>query len=212
MTDKDQAARLRKTRFAMRRAQRHLPKGLPPLLALTDPARTPDPLALARALPQGSGLIYRHFADPQAPHIARALVRIAASHQLFILIGNDPGLASQSGAHGVHWAEADLGKARHWQSRFAIMTCAAHSRSALVRAAHAGMDAALLSAVFPSQSHSAGKPMGAYAFRKYARIAGLPLYALGGLNSETMGKIAHSGGIAAIEGAEVFMPKTKMAD
>ncbi|MCC5995226.1 MAG: hypothetical protein JJU18_02500, partial [Oceanicaulis sp.] len=38
--------------------------GLPALFAFTDPVRTPDPVALALALPPGSGLVLRTFGQP----------------------------------------------------------------------------------------------------------------------------------------------------
>jgi len=200
MTEKAHATSLRKIRFAFKRAGLHLPYGCPPILALTDPARTPDPVALAKALPRGSGLIYRHFGTEDRHRTALSLSKIAARRNLSLLIGNDPGLALAVRAQGVHWPEANMHLARHWKNRFAIMTCAVHSRRALTKAKQADLSAALLSSVFPSQSPSAGQAIGPLAFRQLARESKLPLYALGGLNSENMGKVADFGGIAAIDG------------
>ena len=205
MTDKAHPAQLRKMRFALMRAKAHLPAHLPPLFALTDPARTPDPLRFANALPGGSGLIYRHFGAPDKAEIATNLVQIAAKRRLKLLIGNDPHLAMKTGAHGVHWAERDIYRAKYWASRFMMMTCAAHSRHALTLAQKAGMDAAFLSAVFPSNSPSAGKALGAHRFATLATGANLPVYGLGGVNAENAAKIAKFGGIAAIDGAKLFM-------
>lgn len=209
MTDKAQAAQLRKTRFAIRDAQRHLPAPLPPFLALTDPARTPDPLKFAASLPAGCGLIYRHFGASDRAEIAFALGRIAKRRGLKLLIGNDPQLALKSGALGVHWSEKRISEAKYWQNRFTLMTSAAHSPRAVFKARTAKVDAVLFSAIFPSKSPSAGPAKGVHTFRQMSQQSGLPIYALGGVNSENMGKISDFGGVACIEGAKVFSVKQR---
>lgn len=198
MPDKAHAARLRKMRFAIRHAERHLPRGLPALFALTDPVRTPNPVGYARGLPCGTGLIYRHFGAPERYETARALAKTAREAKLVLLIANDPLLARQVSAHGVHWPEANMSRARRWHGAFEIMTGAAHSRTGVGNAAHIGLDATLFSTVFPSASPSAGRPIGAQRFTRLCQRAPLPVYALGGLNAENMGNIARSGGIAGI--------------
>lgn len=199
MMQKPQATRLRKMRFAMRDARAHLPRALPAFFALTDPARTPDPAELARSLPTGSGLIYRHFGAADKMQVAADLSHIAARRKLVLLIANDPKLAMRVKAAGVHWPEARLHLARQWRGRFAVITSAAHSRAALWQAARAGTDAALLSAVFPSNSKSAGVPIGPLRFRKLARGADLPVYALGGVTAGNARRISAHGGFAGVD-------------
>ncbi len=75
---------------------------LPPLLVLTDPLRTPDPLALARRLPPGVGLVYRAFGAAEAFSTAKALSALAKSRGLVLLVGADVALAQACGAAGVH--------------------------------------------------------------------------------------------------------------
>lgn len=200
MSDKAHPAQLRKLRFAIRVAEVHLPPHLPPLFALTDPRRTPDPIKLALALPNGSGLIYRHFGEASRAKIAFNLAKIARRKHLSLLIGNDPQLALKVRAAGVHWPEARLHEARKWRSRFCLMTGAAHTRRALAQAAQTGLDGALLSTVYNSKSPSAKAPMGAHKFRQLAANSPLPVYALGGVNAETAGKISKTGGMAMIGG------------
>ena len=207
MMEKPYTAQIGKIRFAARHAKQHLPRGCPPLLALTDPKRTPDPVKLAAALPTGSGLIYRLFKASDRVEMAKAIMKAAKPRRLIVLIGNDPALALKVGADGVHWPERNVLQARRWAGRFAFMTAAAHSRAALALAARSGVDAVLLSAVFASSSPSAGPAMGALKFRQLARKARRPVYALGGLNSLTMGKISQSGGIAAIDGLDPFLQR-----
>lgn len=205
MTEKAQAVARRKTRMALRRVKMYLPSPLPPLLALIDPGRTSDPVALASGLPNGSGLIYRHFGAPDRREVAARLAQIAKRRGLVFLIGNDPKLARETGADGVHWSQKRRSEARRWRSRFDMMTCAAHSRRAVFQARDAMCDGVLLSTVFKSKSQSASYPMGALRFRNIVRGApSCPIYALGGVNSETIGRLGRQAGAAAIEGALIF--------
>ncbi len=190
-------ARLRKP------ARGRTPK-LPPLLFVTDPVRTPDPAAVAARLPKGAGLIYRAFGAPEADGIARALARIARRRGLVLLIGADEGLAARCGAHGVHLPQRSVGQAPRLRGRHPrwLITGAAHGAPALAAARRAGLDAALLSPVFHSRSAStAGRKLGPVRFAAMSRAAGLPVYALGGVDARTGRRLADSGaaGLAAVE-------------
>jgi thiamine-phosphate pyrophosphorylase len=179
------------------RAKPHLAP-LPPLLALTDPARTPDPLALAARLPKGAGLIYRPFGDGGALALARRLLAIARARGLVLLIGaGDPALP----AAGVHLPQRLAAKAGRFRRPGRLVTAAAHDGAAIRRARLAGCDAVLVSAVFDSRSPSAGKPMGSARFAALVRAAGLPVYALGGVNARTARRLLNSGaaGLAVVE-------------
>ena len=189
-------------RRALARIRVHWPVDLPPLLALTDPERVPDPVATLMRLPAGSGLVYRHFGAEDRQAVAARLVAAGRRRHVQVLIGNDAPLALAVGAAGVHWTEANLHLARRWRARFALMTGAAHSLRALKRAARCGLDAALLSPVFPSHSPSAGAAIGPLRFRAAVRGADLPVYALGGVHADTIHSIAAFSGAAAIDGIQ----------
>ncbi|MEM9669667.1 MAG: thiamine phosphate synthase [Pseudomonadota bacterium] len=183
------------------RIKKHFPPQLPALMILTDPGRIPDPIGLARRLPPGTGVIYRHFGSENRIDIARALVELAARNALIVLIGGDPILAGRVGAHGVHWPERDMELSRKWRNKFPIVTSAAHSRRSLAKAAQLPIDAALLSTVFPSKSPSAATPMGSIRFRDLSLNSRLPIYALGGVNAYNQSRISDIAGLAMIEGA-----------
>lgn len=103
------------------------------------------------------------------------------------------------GADGVHWPEARLRGVRKRSPHF-IETASAHSRAGLARAHALGLDAAILSTVFPSRSPSASRAMGPLRFRLIARDAVLPVYALGGVNAHNAAHaMAHAAGWAAID-------------
>jgi thiamine-phosphate pyrophosphorylase len=177
---------------------------LPRLVFFTDPGRTPDAAAAIAKLPRGAGVVYRAFGDERATEVGRELARLAHARGLVLLAGADPDLAAAIGADGVHLPERMLGRARSLRRarRTWIVTCAAHSAAALVAARRAGADAAFLSPVFESRSPSAGRPIGALRFAALARAAGLPVYALGGVNAHTARRLVRSGaaGLAAVEG------------
>ncbi len=73
---------------------------------MTDDDRLPDPLAAARALPEGSLLIVRAKDARRRATLALALRQIAWQRGLILLISDDPGLARAIGANGIHLPEA----------------------------------------------------------------------------------------------------------
>ena len=175
---------------------------LPPLVLFTDPKRVPDPVAIAQRLPQGCGVVYRAFGAPDAEETARALAELARRKGLALLVGAEWRLARRIGARGVHLPQRLAHRAPIIRSAWpeAMITAAAHSRSALARAARFGADAAFLSPVFPSASPSAGAPLGSPRFAAMARAAGLPVYALGGVDEKNAPALLRSGavGLAAV--------------
>lgn len=177
---------------------------LPALFFVTDPARTPDPAGVARRLPRGAGVIFRGFGRPDALEQALGLRAVASERGLVLLIGLDEALAEAVGADGVHLPERALSGAADLRARRPgwLLTGAAHDEAALETAARAGLDAALVSPVFPSDSPSAGAALGVEGFTDLAAAAGLPVYALGGVTARTAPKLARTGaaGLAAVDG------------
>ena len=197
---KHQAAAARKWRSAARQVARHFPAHLPPLLFLTDPQRTLDPVAIIENLPPDAGVIYRHFGAADRRIIARKLSQACKKRGLCFLVAADAQLACNVDADGVHWPEAMLKRAVNWRGRFAIQTGSAHSVAAIRRAYDIGLDAALVSAVFPSNSPSASNPIGIARFRAWVKDAPLPVYGLGGVSPDNAGSIADISGLAGIDG------------
>lgn len=181
-------------------------KRLPALLVFSDPARLPDLDGPAQAGPAGLGLVLRSFGDPLAAGRAARLSVIARARGHVLLIGADERLAARSGADGVHLPERMAGRARAIRARHPRwrITIAAHSPAAARRAAAMGADAVVLSSIFPSDSPSAGRPIGAHRLAALARGLHAPLYALGGVNPRTARALARSGaaGMAVVGAAK----------
>ncbi|MCI4643289.1 MAG: thiamine phosphate synthase [Hyphomonadaceae bacterium] len=188
----------RKLKSAARSTARQLPADLPPVLVFTDPIRSAHPLDLASILPPGWGLIYRHFGAADARPLAEILAQMAKKRRFRLLIGADPKLARAVKADGVHWPDHMWATARHAAPAFHLNTMSAHTASDLYTPQPAWLDARVLSTIFPSSSPSAGVALGAIRARNISRRAHLPVYALGGVTSETAGAVANQFGLAGV--------------
>jgi thiamine-phosphate pyrophosphorylase len=174
--------------------------GLPPLLLLTDPKRTPDPLAAAARLPRGAGVIYRHFGAPDRAVIARRLALLCRRRGMKLLIGADATLAGRVGASGVHLPErlARLAPSLRRRRPDWLIALAAHRPGRVPP----DVDALILAPLLPSASPSAARPLGARRGGAIAARAQAPVYALGGISARSIARtrLGAFAGIAAIEG------------
>lgn len=179
-------------------------RNLPALILMTDRRRLPDPVAVARSLPRGTAIILRHTDAKARAALGRRLLVVARARGLLLLVAGDARLAAEIGAHGLHLSEARAREATHWRALRPswLITAAAHSARALAIAHRVGADAALLAPAFATASHPDRVPLGALKVRLMASRAGLPVYALGGVNAQTIARLksANLAGIAAIEG------------
>lgn len=198
MTDLDVLWRAARKLGSRRRSR----KALPPLLFFTDPIRTPFPEQVLARLPRGSGIVFRAFGASDAVAKARRLAALARRRGVTFFVGADVGLAIAARADGVHLPERLAhrpGRNRRLGQRF-VLTAAAHGLAAARLARRSGVEAIVLSPVFPSTSPSAGRPLGARRFAALVRALGAPCYALGGVNGRTIRSLSDSGavGVAAV--------------
>lgn len=146
--------------------------------------------------------MFRAFGATDAVDRGRRLKAIAGARGLKLLVGADACLAARLAADGLHLPERLAAKSRRSRRRGWIVTCAAHSLAAARRAKAAGADAVVVSAIFASGSPSAGPPIGPVRLALLVRQAGLPVYALGGVNNKTARRLKDAGlvGLAAVGG------------
>ena len=179
---------------------------LPPLILMTDRERLANPIPVVETLPRGSAIILRHYGDPGRNALALELAAVCRKRGLRLLIADDARLASRVRAHGVHLPETRTRTVRSGGRLFRrpgwLVTAAAHSPRAVRRAAQAGVDAVLLSPVFPTKSHPGAAPIGPLRFAAWVRHSPLPVYALGGVSVASARRLASSGavGFAGIGG------------
>lgn len=148
--------------------------------------------------------MFRAFGTSDAEARGRRLAAIARERKLLLLVGADASLAGAIGAAGVHLPERlapQAGPLKRAHPGWTV-TAAAHSLLGMRRAGVAGADACVVSSVFPSRSPSAGAPMGPLRLAALVRCAGLPIYALGGVDDDTARRLKGLGlvGFAAIDG------------
>lgn len=164
-----------------------------PLVLMTDD-RKADWAAAVRALPPGSVAVVRARQAKQRQALARQLSGLAT-----LLIADDPALAAQSGAAGLHLPEARMREAAHWRARFPhwIITSSAHSLRAMMGAHY--LDAVFLSPVFATGSHPSARALTPVRAAFIAAHAPVPVYALGGVTPRNAALLAATfSGIAAI--------------
>jgi thiamine-phosphate pyrophosphorylase len=171
---------------------------------MTDEKRLADPVSAAAAMPKDSAVILRHTDASIRAELAQALASLCARRGLIFLIAGDAELAVRVGADGLHLPERRLSQAAHFKAlrpRW-LVTAAAHSARALALAGSFRADAGLLAPAFPTLSHRERAPVGIARFRLVAANAPLPVYALGGVNAQSVARLtgARLAGIAAIEG------------
>jgi thiamine-phosphate pyrophosphorylase len=165
---------------------------------MTDDLALPDPLDAAHALPPGSLVIVRARDAKRRTQLALALRSIAWARGLILLIADDPALARDLGANGIHLPQVRAQEAAHWRAVHPgwLITAAAHSLGAVLRATH--VDAILLSPVFATKSHAGALPLSAVKARLIARTVSVPVFALGGVTAQNAILLPGFAGIAAI--------------
>lgn len=178
---------------------------LPPVIFLTDTKRTPEPIKIANKLPPRAWVLLRHYGFPHRNELAHALKEVCRRKSLGLIVSDDPRLALSVGADGLHLPEYRLKSPTteilSWkQTGRGILTCAVHNEIALHRAHRFGVDAALISPVFPTNSHNTAKNLGIIRFAALCQASKVPVYALGGVNAVTIKRLRGNdiSGIGAI--------------
>ncbi|MEG1451404.1 thiamine phosphate synthase [Brevundimonas sp.] len=180
------------------------PRGhsLPPLLFFTDPERTPEPWTIAQNLPQGSGVVYRAFSRPDAEATGLKLRAACDQAGVKLLVGKDEVLAAAIGADGLHLPETDMARAENLSQAYPhwLLTCALHGPLGQRNAT--GLDAFIVSPVFPAGGASAAKTdLGLQTFSQIIAALPCPAYGLGGIHPANAAQLLETRacGIAGVE-------------
>lgn len=162
-----------------------------PLVLMTDD-RKADWVRATLRLPRGGMVVVRSRNAKTRAALAQRLYGIAP-----LLIADDPKLAAEIGAAGLHLPEARIREAMHWRIRHPhwIITSSAHSLRALLHTRE--LDAIFLSSVFAGQKSA--RPLTPVRAALIARQGMVPVYALGGVTVRNAALLAPAfSGIAAI--------------
>ena len=179
----------------------------PWFVALTDP-RVPNFLTSVPHLPTGSAVILRHYDAPDREALAQHLRRLTQQHGVLLFIAGDEHLAQRCRANGLHlptWKLETVTPAtcRHWQQTYGWrLTAAVHTGTTLETACQLGVDAVLVSPIFPTKSHPDHPGIGVETLSRIISPARVPVLALGGINATTVPRLQGRGlwGIAGISG------------
>jgi thiamine-phosphate pyrophosphorylase len=126
-------------------------------------------------LPQGGGIVFRHYelAEPERRALFEQVKAAArARHQLLLLAGPAQ-QATEWGADGSHGRGRGHG----------LRSAPAHDLAEMMAAERAGADLVFLSPVFPTRSHPGARALGPAGFNRLARRIDRPVIALGGMNA-----------------------------
>jgi thiamine-phosphate pyrophosphorylase len=149
---------------------------------LTDERQGDGLLGAVARLPEGAGIVFRHYGLPEvARHDLFEQVRAAAPS--LVLLAGPAEEARAWGADGSHGRGPGLG----------LRSAAVHDQAEIRAAERAGADFLFLSAVFATASHKDARPLGLARFAWLARRTPLPVIALGGMNAARGRRLASFG-------------------
>jgi thiamine-phosphate pyrophosphorylase len=149
---------------------------IPTVWLITD-ERGGDPVALARALPKGSGVVFRHHATPKRERRAlfRRVRQVTRQRRLVLLLAGPPTQARAWGADGAHHRSA--------LKSCGLRSAAAHNRREMVIARRTKADLTFVSPVFATRSHPGARPLGVARFGLLVGSQRQRAIALGGMNA-----------------------------
>lgn len=179
------------------------------LYAITDPRLTPGDSVLdaAEAALRGGARLLQ-YRDKEANvatrrHHAARLALICQDHGAAFIVNDDPLLAAEVEADGVHIGQSDgaVASARALLGDDKLIGVSCHGNLELAqRAAEEGADYLALGRFFPSHSKPQAPPVGLDALREARRRFSQPLVVIGGLTPDNAGPLIDAGAnaVAAI--------------
>ncbi|MEQ5839667.1 thiamine phosphate synthase [Paraburkholderia acidicola] len=188
---------------------------------MTDSARlpptylvTPEPLAgesladfvahLERTLEAGIRLVQlraKTLAAPQYAELARLALARCRSHDARLLLNAPVDVVQAVQADGIHLTSTRLMActARPLPSGL-LVSAACHDERQVQHANQIGADLLTISPVLPTATHTTAEPLGWPRFRELVALTTIPVFALGGMSTDTLADARSAGahGIAAI--------------
>ncbi len=165
---------------------------LPRRWLMTDERLGARLLDLVARLPDGTGIVFRHYSLADAER-RRLFDQVRERHDGLLLLAGHADQARAWGADGSHGRGAGHGLRSAPIHDFRELRAAERARASFV----------FLSPVFATRSHPDAAPLGIARFAWLARRTALPVIALGGLN-ETRGKKLASFGAYGWGGIDAF--------
>ena len=142
-----------------------------------------DPAALARALPKGAAIVFRHHATPESDRarLFERVRRVARRRRLVLLLAGTPAQAQAWGADGAHHRSVLPSRG--------LRSVAVHNQRELALAVRVGADLVFVSPVFATRSHPGMRSLGVARFGLLIGKQRQHAIALGGLNYNSFKKL-----------------------
>lgn len=170
---------------------------LPKIWLMTDPRFGDHLFTSIQKLPMRSGVILRHYDDPQRAIIYYKIAKICRrrGHMLIIAGAQDwQGARRNNGSRYVGRPIGLNGSSKR------IILVGVHNAREIQRAKHARPSLYFLSPVFATDSHKGQRPLGILRFNQLAMLCDAPVIALGGMKASRASMIKIACGYAAIDG------------
>ena len=158
---------------------------------LTDHTRVTHSDVILRALPPGSAVIFRDYADPKRRARAHKMASLCRRYGLLFYVGADLSLAYETRADGLH---APSWMAHHLTQKPASLklSIACHNEQDFHAAARLQAESVFLSPVFATKSHPGSAYLEVDAFLRLAAKSPAPVLALGGVSLFNAGRLKNA--------------------
>ncbi len=157
----------------------------------------PEPL-LRAALTGGAGMI--ELRDRESPRNAversgQTFRRLADTYSALFIVNDDPYLAVELRADGVHLGQEDISaaEAREILGPEAIVGLSTHSREQIEAAAEQPVDYISVGPIWETPTKEGRPGTGLELIREAARIATVPWFAIGGIDTENVAEVVEAG-------------------
>lgn len=133
-------------------------------------------------LPNGAGVVFRHYATPpeQRAVLARQVADLCRDRGLTFAVARDVALAGRLGAQMVHKPDAA-----------SSLPCSmpVHDEAEASSTETASAALVFVAPVHPTRSHPGGHALGAERAAQLARLSGRPAIALGGMDARRLAEL-----------------------
>ena len=159
--------------------------------------REPEPL-LRAALSGGVGMIElrdREQPDALIERTAQTFRRLADDYAALFIVNDDPDLARELNADGVHVGQDDISpaQARKILGQEAIIGLSTHSREQIEAAHEHPVDYISVGPIWETPTKEGRAATGLELIEAAAEIATLPWFAIGGIDPGNVGQVAGAG-------------------
>lgn len=163
-------------------------KPLPEIWLMTDKRNDSELESAIRKLPNGSGMVFRHYHLDQNARAERfaELLGLAKRKGHLVMLADHPRLARKWGADGVH--------GRHWKRKDTaglLHSAPVHDILEMREAKGNGVDLYFLSPAFATRSHVGSKPLGISQLSRLNQLCAGPVILLGGMNQKRFRANSH---------------------